>query len=631
MERAHVEQPSVPVPSSARRSGPTTADLLERLSQFDGTPQEFLFHLLILQCRLASATRAAMLKPEQDGQVQVLSAYPPLQKDQPTPVWLAQAVEAARPVLQTGTSTVKPLPNADQMYGQSARNHLVLVPIKRNRQIMGLGAFLLETLPPQDVETQRQKLELTTSLLSLYEMRLQLQKRQSDLTRLQDGMGVLASVNTQDRFAAAAMALVNEIASRFQADRVSLGVLKGHAIHLKAMSHTEKITRKMQIVQDIEAAMEECIDQDIEVLYPAAEATFVSRAAADLSRKHGPTAVISLPLRHGGDTVGVVTIEWPQDRGLTDEELETLRLTCDLVTARLMTLFEHDRWFGSKLAAGIRKSAGWVFGAKHTWVKLLALGILGLAAVVVFVKSDYNAEASFILQPQTTRNVTAPFDGFLTEVHVKPGDNVIEDETVLAKLDETDLRLRLLEARKELLDYQTQARAARRDGKQAERRIAQAKAEQVQARIDLLKHRLARATIVAPLTGQVIQGEMHRKINSPVKPGEPLFEIAPLDNLRAELKVPEDMISEVRLGSTGQLAAVGRPDWKIPFVVEDIYPMAEVVEGKNIFKVYVTLQQRPAWLKPGTEGLAKIYLGRKPIGWIWTRDIINWIRMKLWI
>ena len=327
----------------------------------------------------------------------------------------------------------------------------------------------------------------------------------------------------------------------------------------------------------------------------------------------------------------MVTIEWPQDRGLTDEELETLRLTCDLVTARLMTLFEHDRWFGSKLAAGIRKSAGWVFGAKHTWVKLLALGILGLAAVVVFVKSDYNAEASFILQPQTTRNVTAPFDGFLTEVHVKPGDNVIEDETVLAKLDETDLRLRLLEARKELLDYQTQARAARRDGKQAERRIAQAKAEQVQARIDLLKHRLARATIVAPLTGQVIQGEMHRKINSPVKPGEPLFEIAPLDNLRAELKVPEDMISEVRLGSTGQLAAVGRPDWKIPFVVEDIYPMAEVVEGKNIFKVYVTLQQRPAWLKPGTEGLAKIYLGRKPIGWIWTRDIINWIRMKLWI
>lgn len=618
-------------PASRQQPGRDTAELIEQLTQFQGPPQEFLGNLLVLQCRLASASRGALLRPAEQGQVQVLASVPPLNRDQATPVWLAQAVESAPAVFNSGSSAVKALPKQDAMYGQADTRHLVLVPIKQQGKVLSLAAFVLENLAPRDVQAQTQKLELTTSLLSLYDMRLQLQKRQADLGRLQNGMGVLAAVNTQEKFAASAMALVNELASRFGADRVSLGLLKGRSVHLKAMSHTEKLSRKMQLVQDLESAMEECIDQDLEILYPHEEATYVARAAADVSRKHGPTRILSLPLRHNGEPVGVLSLEWPPEREVAEAELEALRLTCDLVTARLMNVFEYDRWFGAKLARGLGRTGGWVVGAKHTWVKLLAIAILGLAAFLVFAKGEYNAEASFVLQAENPRIVAAPFEGFLEEVNVRPGDRVVADETVLAKLDVTDMRLRLLEAQKELLDYRTQVRAARRDGKQGEVQIAEAKAEQIAARIDLLNYRLSQADLIAPISGYVTQGELHRKVGSPLKTGDLLFEIAPIDDLRAELKVPEDMIIDVQVGSTGQLAAVGRPDRKLPFVVEDIYPMAEVVEGKNVFKVRVKLQQRPTWLKPGMEGLAKIHLGEKPYGWLWTRDLVNWVRMKLWI
>jgi hypothetical protein len=31
------------------------------------------------------------------------------------------------------------------------------------------------------------------------------------------------------------------------------------------------------------------------------------------------------------------------------------------------------------------------------------------------------------------------------------------------------------------------------------------------------------------------------------------------------------------------------------------------------------------------EGLAKVDIGQRAYGWIWTRKLVNWVRMKLWI
>ena len=56
--------------------------------------------------------------------------------------------------------------------------------------------------------------------------------------------------------------------------------------------------RNMQLVQDIEAAMEECLDQDVEVLLPAPkDASFVYRMTERLAERHGPSVVCSVPLR----------------------------------------------------------------------------------------------------------------------------------------------------------------------------------------------------------------------------------------------------------------------------------------------------------------------------------------------
>ncbi len=619
-------------PRSLHADTRTTAEMIDALSRFDGPPSEFLVRLLAVQCKFASALAASILRQGPDGRVEPIALFPVPEEVSTAPVWLAQAVESASEVIASGKTTVKPLHGPDELYGQPARQHLLLMPLKAGPGIRGLAAFLLDTGDKDSLSTSRERLEFTVGLLSLYEMRLTLQRRQADLKRLRMAAEVLATVNGQDRFTGAAMALCNEVAARWECERVSLGFLKGRYVRLKAASHTEKFSRKMKIIQDIEAAMEECLDQDVEVLYPpASEATCVSRSAGELSKRHGPTAVLSLPLRKAGEPIAVLTVERPADRPMGLEEIEPLRLTCELCMARLANLYDQDQWFGAKAAAAARRGLAVLIGPKHTWLKVAAMLVFAAMVFLVFAKGDYRAEAPFVLEATQQQVIPAPFDGFLKTVSVAPGDTVVAGETVLAGLDTSELRLQLAAAGAERLAYLKQAAAAMRDGKTAHAQIARAEADKVTAKVHLLEHRIDKARIVSPIAGCVVIGDLKRQIGAPVKAGKVLFEIALLESLRGELSVPEDQIAEVRLKQHGELATASYPDRRLRFVVEHINPVAEVVDQGNVFKVRVQLLETRPWMRPGMEGVAKITIGRRRYVWLWTRKLANWLRMKLWL
>ncbi len=614
-----------------------TAEIINRLSQFDGPPEHFLVNLLEAQCHLAAAAGGAILRCGANGRAEVLAVYPAIAPDTTPPVWLARAVESAAQVISSQTTTVKPLHKPEDLYGQPAKSHLVMLPLRSSQTVHGLAGFVVEASDQAALDASRERLELSISLLSLYEMRLTLQQRQAAMARLKMAMETLATVNDQNRFAGAAMAFCNEVAARWQCERVSLGFLKGRYVQLRAMSHTEKFNRKMKLIQDIESAMEECLDQDVEVLHPPAEqAAYVSRAAADLSKRHGPVALLSLPLRQGGEVIAVLTTERAVDEPFSLEEVESLRLACELCTARLDNLQQHDRWFGAKLASGIRKGLSFVVGTKHTWAKLAAILILGAILFLTFAKGTYRVEAPFVLEATERQISSAPFDGYLEDVNVEPGDHVVAKKAVLASLRTDEFELKLAEAQAEKLRYDKEAAAAMRDEQTAQAQIARAQAQQAQASIELLEFYIGQAQITSPISGLVLTGDLKKQKGAPVEKGKVLFEVAPLKSLRAELSVPEDRIADVQVRQKGELATASDPGKRIKFIVERINPVAEVVEQRNVFKVRVQLlgidEQTKQRIKPGLEGVAKITIPpKRTYAWLWTHRMVNWLRMKLWI
>jgi len=178
--------------------------------------------------------------------------------------------------------------------------------------------------------------------------------------------------------------------------------------------------------------------------------------------------------------------------------------------------------------------------------------------------------------------------------------------------------------------YLKQVSAAMRDSETAQAQIAQADADKSQAQIELLEYKIRQANLISPIDGIVIKGDLKRQIGAPVKTGDVLFEITPIESLRAELLVPEDEIIDISVGQEGHLATVSYPAQRIKFVVERINPMAEVVNDRNVFKVRVQLLETRQWMRPGMEGVAKVSIGKRRYIWIWTRKVVNWLRMKLW-
>jgi hypothetical protein len=493
----------------------------------------------------------------------------------------------------------------------------------------------------------------------LAQMQAELSRRAGELERLKAAMETLTAINAPARFMAASMALCNELASRWKAERVGVGFLRGRYVRLQALSHTEKITRHMQLVQDIEGAMEECLDQDLEVQFPPSkDASYVYRSAEKLSTKQGPNAVCSMPLRRLGDVVAVLTVERTVERPMTLEELETLRLTCDLFTARLVDLYENDRWIGAKTAKHLRKGAAWFVGAKHTWPKVAAIAACGLIAFATFCRGDFKVEAPFAFQSSETQVVPAAFDGFLKTVNATIGDLVWAEgtstpfddldsvsplagllpkrpSTILATLNTAELKSQRSEAAAEMNSALQQANIARAQGmgKEGDVKEAEADAEKYRAQVDLYDWRISRATITTPVNGVIFNGDLKQKIGAPVRVGDELFQVGEREKLRAELTVPEDQIAELQVNQHGELAASTYPGQHIGFTVERIKPTADVSDQHNVYKVRVAFDpgELKPWMKPGIEGIAKVNVGRARYVWLWTHRLVNWVRMKLWV
>jgi len=608
------------------------ADLLERLKQPNADPTQFLADLLAAQCFLGQADCGAVLRTGQNNNVEVLALYPPLKRDASAPDWLTRSAGFARDALSSDTIFVKSLDESAQHGGQATQSHIVIVPLSLANIGKAIAAFIVRTKDKTALEASSQKLQLSIVLLGSSGMKSTQQNWQDSSKRLQRAMETLSAVNRQEKFTSAAMTFCNEVASQWQCERVSVGFLKGRYVQLKAMSHTESFSRKMQVVQDIEAAMEECLDQDVEILSPAPkEATYVSRAADKLSERYGPLNILSFPLRWNGEVLAVLTLERPADKAFGPDEIETIRLACELCIPRLVNLYEYGRWIGATIAIKARNSLAGLVGPKHTWIKLIAILCFCAILFLIFARGQFRPDSPFVLEATYQQVVPAPFDGYIKHVDVEVGDMVEGGSSILGGLDTAELRLSLAAAKAEKASYLKQASAAMRDSETAQAQIAQANADKVQAQIELLEYKISQSNLVSPIGGVVVKGDLKRQIGAPVKVGDVLFEVCPLESLRAQLMVPEDEIYDIKIGQEGYLATASYPGHRIKFEVERINPIAEVVNQRNIFKVRVQLLETHSWMRPGMEGVAKVSVGKRRYVWIWTRKIVNWVRMKLWL
>jgi multidrug efflux pump subunit AcrA (membrane-fusion protein) len=137
--------------------------------------------------------------------------------------------------------------------------------------------------------------------------------------------------------------------------------------------------------------------------------------------------------------------------------------------------------------------------------------------------------------------------------------------------------------------------------------------------------------MVAPFDGLIVSGDLSQSLGSPVERGQVLFEVAPLEDYRVALQVDERDISHVVVGQRGELTVSSMPGERYGFTVTRITPVNSAKEGRNFFRVEATLETKPGpRLRPGMEGVGKIYVEERKLVWIWTHAFTDWVRLWIW-
>jgi multidrug resistance efflux pump len=314
---------------------------------------------------------------------------------------------------------------------------------------------------------------------------------------------------------------------------------------------------------------------------------------------------------------------------LPGEVLALLRASAGLAEPLLRQWREAERGLLRHALDALRGAWRKLWGPGHLSWKVGALALVAALAVLLAWPVPDRVNASTVIEGRTRQLITAPFDGFIAQVLVRPGERVARGQ-VLARLDDRELKLEQGKHASERDQAAGKLRQAMSERDAPAMASAQAEVRQAEAQLALVEAKLARAGLVAPIDGLVVTGDWAQQIGGPVETGKEMFEIATTDGYRVVLHVPDRDIARVRSGQQGALRLTGQPQTAYGFEVTRVTATASVQDGVNGFRVEAAWQGSAPPLSPGMQGVGKVEVGEANLLTVWTRSSIDWLRLKIW-
>jgi hypothetical protein len=267
------------------------------------------------------------------------------------------------------------------------------------------------------------------------------------------------------------------------------------------------------------------------------------------------------------------------------------------------------------------------FWSVRTGLTLAA--VLMVVGVMTFMTGTYRVTASASLEGKIQRAIVAPFDGYIASAHARAGETVAAGE-VIAELDTEELLLQQQRHAAEMNEYTRQYRKALSTRDKSQAHIFKSQVNQAEAQLNLLEKKIERSTLVSKLDGIIISGDLSRSLGAPVKTGDVLFEVAPLDEYRLIVFVDEKQVVDVKQDLTGTLTLKALPGKKLPFFVHKVSPVFTEDENGIAYRVEARLLEHHAELRPGMEGVAKIDIDQRSYAWIYLHELFDLIRLWAW-
>lgn len=576
--------------------------------------QSFLDAWLALQAgQLTGVRHAALILGEPDaGPFEAASQYPP----------------GSRAGAAFYGAVDESLQGREVAVSADALGLVVAYPIVLDGRIHGVAAFETAMQAPEPLV---QALRWGAGVLELWLLQRQEADSAQTVERLMVVINSVARALKEGQFKDVALTLVTDLATRLECDRVSIGFRQDGRSKVYALSHSSRLVQNMNLMRAVAEAMDEAIDQNTTLCLPQDEArTIQLRAHQKLAREFGNGNVLTVPFAPEDEARGALVFERPDKQPFDRQSVELCQSVVLLAGRVLYQRLRQERPFWRKWRDGALREAVRLLGPRYIGRKLAALALVTVVALGLFAHGPYRISATATVQGVVQRVLAAPFDGYISDATRRAGDEVKQGDA-LAALDTRETELELLRAGNLEVQYRRQAEEASARGDSAAAAIAQAQARQAMAQMQFHREQIQRSTLRAPFDGTIVSGDLSQQLGEAVKRGQELFKLSPPDGYRLWLDVEDRLIDDVAVGQTGRVALAAMPDRQIPFTVTRIVPLAQVQEGKTVFRLEASLDEKAApALRPGMEGVGRIDIDERRYAWIWTHGFFDWLRLKWW-
>lgn len=395
-------------------------------------------------------------------------------------------------------------------------------------------------------------------------------------------------------------------------------------LHLIALSGSAHFEKNSEWVSKIEALMELTVQKKKAIAWPNLdpEHPFVELAEKSLCQGIGVQSVQCTPVSNGCEqanfAIAFLDVADAESRIAHQQFLNAAATT---LSGTLLAIRRSEKTPFARMIGRLKD-------ARSTSKFLSGAAMICLANLAMLIPTNHSLQCLCKIEPVTCRFMAAPFDGTLEKTFVKPGD-LVRIGDLLARMDGREIRWK----RAGILADQNQA-SKKRDAAQAnhsyaDQQIAQLEMERLALELRLLDHRAENLEISSPVDGMVTSGDLFRVEGAPLSVGQTLFEIAPLEQMIAEVAIADNEIGYASIGQSVEMRIDAYPNQTWQAKLTKIQPRSEIRDATNVFIAEVELDNTEGRLRPGMKGRARVVVGHRAYGWILLHEPIEYLLKKL--
>ena len=433
-------------------------------------------------------------------------------------------------------------------------------------------------------------------------------------------------------------------------DRVSVARWRAGRARLLAVSGVDEIESRSNAVTCLEALCTRVAQSREPLAYQAGHTDSLPPQLEEVlnayvDHEHARSVYAAPLFPEPGSTL-------PPDSPLAIVLIESYAENAGERTDRRKALLEHA---AIALTNAVETESRWIryLTSRSLLVKVAAAAcVLALAACIAAIPAEFKIEARGELQPLTRRQIFAPLDGRISEILVEQNARVQKGQ-VLARLESPPLEQEIQQVRGEQETTRRKIESLEALQISNESEIKPLESQRLAAEVLELRERLASAekqlailmeqreglTVRAPGPGQVVTWDVRQRLDKrPVRRGQALMTVVDPDGpWVAEIQAPDVRIRHILRAARAEsrpldvsFVLASDPGTIRQGVVRTISSAVSMRHGEPFVRLTADVDRNQIeFAQPGTTVVAQVHCGSRPLGYVWTHELLEAIQTWL--